>query len=279
MMPIALGHFQIHILSGGMIQLDPGGVFGTLPHTEWDQTWPVQGNGSVRLALNLVLVKTPRELILIDTGVGQKMDRDQAQRYGIVENPCVREQLAGLGYAASDISRVILTHLHYDHAGGATRRPAGREIILTYPQARYCVNRWEWQAAQQPDMRSAAGYLTDNWQPLKPQLELTHGRMPVTMGVTVWETGGHTRGHQAVLIESGGRKMMVWGDVLPTTTHLNPARVMAFDLFPLETMQFKQKILPQAASEKWLNVFSHDPRVPIGSICQTPENYFQIQEL
>lgn len=259
-----LGKFDIFSLHVGLMHADGGAVFGVVPKTIWGKKWATDADNRIALALRPLLIKTGRELVLIDTGAGRKMSPETRQRYGIEPTHSLADELAAHQVTPEDITIVILSHLHFDHVGGATQTLPDGTIGPTFPHARYIVNRIEWQTAHNPDPRSASSYLAENMEPLRRQLEFVNGRTAITMGIWTQHTGGHTKGHQAVFIESDGQQAMFWADIMPTTSHIKATYPMGYDLYPAETIQVKARLIPQAIREKWLCIFNHDPKTPFG---------------
>jgi glyoxylase-like metal-dependent hydrolase (beta-lactamase superfamily II) len=167
--------------------------------------------------------------------------------------------------APEDVTVVVNTHLHFDHAGGNTvLDPAGR-AVPAFPNARYFVSRSEFEHAEQPYERDRASYLADNWRPLAEsgQLELKPDAYEVVPGLTMETVAGHSRTMQCWRLERGGRTLFGFADLVPTRAHVPPAWVMGYDLYPVETVEAKKRLLPQAARDGWLCLFYHDPEAPL----------------
>ncbi|MEO0098096.1 MAG: MBL fold metallo-hydrolase [candidate division WOR-3 bacterium] len=260
------GNFEIYPILDGYFALDGGAMFGIIPKVLWQRTNPADEKNRITLALRTLLVKTPDCLILIDTGIGDKFDEKFSDIYKVDKAGGLEKSLAELKINPRDIDIVINTHLHFDHAGGNTQYDEKREVLPKFPKAKYLIQEKEWQAANQPDCRSRASYLKENFLPLRDygNLSLITGDYQVTEGVEVILTGGHTEGHQIVLITTKEKKIVYWGDLIPTVSHLNIPYIMGYDLFPLVTMKKKEEFLARAKAERWLMVFEHDPKVAIG---------------
>ncbi|MEO0102535.1 MAG: MBL fold metallo-hydrolase [candidate division WOR-3 bacterium] len=260
------GNWEVYFLLDGYFALDGGAMFGIIPKVFWNKTNPADERNRIKLALRTLLVKTPELLILIDTGIGDKFNDKFSDIYKINKANGMEESLAELKISPADIDLVINTHLHFDHAGGNTKNNERGEVVPKFPKAKYLVQEKEWRIANNPDCRSQASYLKENFLPLKDfgNLFLIAGDYQVTDGVEVLLTGGHTEGHQIVLITQGEKKIVYWGDLIPTVSHLNIPYIMGYDLFPLVTMKKKEELLARAKEERWLMVFEHDPKVAIG---------------
>ncbi|MCH7860022.1 MAG: MBL fold metallo-hydrolase, partial [Candidatus Marinimicrobia bacterium] len=216
------------------------------------------------LALRLLLIEGDGRRILVDTGMGHLWTEQQVKRFRI-EQPghAVDSALEAIGFNRQDVTDVILTHLHFDHAGGATLAD-GREIVPAFPNARYYTQRSQWDLANNPSPKDRASFIPENFVPLERhgQLELLDRGEEIAPGVELLVGNGHTDGHQMVKVTGDGQTMVFLGDTIPTTTHLRLPFIMGYDLRPLETLQEKQRLLAQAAEEGWWLFFDHDPQVP-----------------
>ena len=262
-----LGEFELDILSDGTFMLDGGAMFGTVPKVLWEKTNPADERNRIRLGLNCLLIRAPGETILIDTGIGSAYDDKFAFRYGVDKSTTdLLRGLAAAGVAAADVTRVVLTHLHFDHCGGCCVQAASGDFEPAFPQATYYVDGGELDRARAPDPRSKASYVPHTFEPLAEagRLELTSGEADVVPGVTLFPTPGHTENHRSVLVRSGGQTACFLADLVPTPSHLKPHYVMGYDVLPVETMKTRQRVLEQARSEEWLLVFEHSADVPAG---------------
>lgn len=269
-----LGDFCLSVISDGTFWLDGGAVFGVVPRVLWERVAPPDDQNRVRLALNALLVRTGRETVLIDTGIGDKWEEKYRQMYRVTQTPTLIESLAQSGVHLRDIDLVINTHLHFDHCGWNTRYVDG-VLRPTFPRARYIVQRGEYEHAQQPHERDRASYRSENWLGLEAsgQLELIEGDRQIVPGVQVVKLAGHNRDFQCVFIRSRGETAVFWSDLVPMTHHVQFPWIMAFDLFPEETLRHKKQLIPQAAREDWVCIFHHDPVIPIGKIVEENGKY------
>ncbi len=259
---MVLGKFDIKPIYDGFFALDGGAMFGVVPKVFWEKTNPADEKNRIKLALRTVLVKTGKELVLIDTGIGEKFQGKFEDIYKVDKTYSIENSLKELGIKLEDIKIVINTHLHFDHCGGNTRINERGEVVSKFSNAMYYIQADEWQYANNPDIRSKASYLNENYEPLQKSgnLKLIEGDIKIIQGIEVVKTAGHTPGHQIVLIKSEGRTAVYWGDLIPTASHLNIPYVMGYDLFPLTTINWKEKLLPRALKEHWLMLFEHDPK-------------------
>jgi glyoxylase-like metal-dependent hydrolase (beta-lactamase superfamily II) len=204
--------------------------------------------------------------MLIDAGLGDKNDQDFHERFAVDRRRNLDHSLAEAGLSVEDIDIVLATHLHFDHAGGFTARDAGGRLRPTFPRAQYIVRRGEWDDASHPHARSRASYLADNYAPLADAgvLQLVDADQTIMPGVRVQQTGGHTRHHQIVRIDSGGKAAAFVADLMPTPAHAADAWGMGCDLYPMDLLAAKQAFVKEAAAREILVLFEHDPAVAAG---------------
>jgi glyoxylase-like metal-dependent hydrolase (beta-lactamase superfamily II) len=256
-----LGDFELYTLSDGFFALDGGQMFGVVPKPLWQKRIPADDRNRVRLSLTCLLVRSGRANILVDTGIGDRFDAKQADIYGVEHPTTLLADLAKLGLVPEDIDLVIDTHLHFDHCGWNLRRQDGR-LVPTFPRARYLVQRGEWEHALNPTERDHASYIAECFRPVEAQTELLVGEREVMPGIRVEVVPGHTRNLQCVRIESRGEIAYFLSDLVPTSAHLSYPWIMSFDLYPMETLAAKKRLLPELAREEAVVVFPHDPHVP-----------------
>jgi glyoxylase-like metal-dependent hydrolase (beta-lactamase superfamily II) len=262
-----LGGFEIHALSDGTFGLDGGQMFGVVPKVLWEKKLPPDERNRVRLGLTCLLVRAGKYNILIETGVGDKFDAKHAEIYNINHSSNLLDDLSRHGLGEDDIDIVINTHLHFDHCGWNTRRE-GRQIVPTFPKARYFMQRSEWEHALHPNERDRASYLEEWFTPAEPQTVFVEGNCEIVPGIRVELAPGHIRDMQCVWIESEGQRACFISDLVPTRAHLPFPWIMSFDLFPMDTLASKKRLLPQLAEECALLVFPHDADVPWGRLVE-----------
>lgn len=263
------GAFQLHRLSGGFLWLDGGAMFGVVPKPLWEKKAPPDEKNRIRLATNCLLIRTGEKNLLVDTGCGGKYSEKQKEIYRIEQECRLLEELRRCGVAPEQIDFVINTHLHFDHCGGNTRR-AGDAVVPTFPNATYIVRREEYEAASRPNERTRASYFQHNWKPVEEEgrLKIVERDEEVVPGVSLVHTPGHTEGHQSVRVESEGAVLFYLADLCPTAAHVPLPWVMAYDVFPLTTMETRRQIYPQAIRERWLMFFEHDPAIVAGYLIE-----------
>ena len=269
-----LGDFTLHALEAGTLKLDGGAMFGVVPKPLWEKRIAADERNRIPLATRCLLVETPDALVLIDNGIGNKEDAKFLDIYG-VDNAATDGSITRLeqciraaGFAPEDVDVMIDTHLHFDHAGGNTFVDADGQLRLSFPNARYVVQKGELDWAHFANERTRASYFDRNYDPVLDagKLELVDGVAQILPGVEVRPTPGHTPHHQSVILRSGGQTACFLADVCPTTAHLPLPWIMGYDVEPLVTLESKRALFDQAAREGWLLVFEHDPTTPWGRL-------------
>jgi glyoxylase-like metal-dependent hydrolase (beta-lactamase superfamily II) len=264
---MTFGDFELIPLLDGFLRLDGGAMFGVVPKPLWELRAPADEQNRILLGLRPLVVRGERTMI-IDAGIGDKMDPRSCEIYGIDRAEHLDASLAAAGLTAGDIEIVLASHLHFDHAGGFTKRDVSGALVPRFPNARYVVRTGEWEDATHPHERNRASYLAENFIPLQEAgvLDLVPGDATIMPGVRVVRTGGHTMHHQIVFIESGGRTAVFAADIMPTTAHVSEPWIMAYDLYPMDTLAYKRGFVREAIARDYLVFFEHDPVIPAGYI-------------
>jgi glyoxylase-like metal-dependent hydrolase (beta-lactamase superfamily II) len=265
------GDFRLEVVPDTQFRLDGGAMFGIIPRVLWEKQMPPDESNRILMASNCLFVETSNERILIETGMGEKWSEKQTKIYGVNREKSFAQSLQEkTGYTPEDITIVVNTHLHFDHAGGNTKFDAQGSARPVFPNARYFVSKKEFEHAENPTDRDKGSYIADDWRPVQEtgQLELKPERYDVTSGITMETVRGHNGTMQTVCIQSGGQTIYSFADLIPTTAHLPLPWIMGYDLYPLETLENKKRLLPQAVKEKWLCYFYHDPKI---SLCRLIE--------
>jgi glyoxylase-like metal-dependent hydrolase (beta-lactamase superfamily II) len=272
---LRLGEFDIWGLRDGDFYLDGGAMFGVVPKTLWEKKCPADAANRIRLSLNSILIKTPAALILVETGIGTKMDQKFSGIYCIQAEPGLLASLSREGFKPEDIDFVINTHLHFDHCGGNTVRNEKGAVVPTFSRARYIIQKGEWEAAINPNEREKSSYLPENFLPLKEHgnLELIDGDTMIAQGIEVVLAPGHTARHQCVRIHSQGKTLFYLGDMVPTASHIGLPYIMSYDLYPLDTLESRKKFYEQAIAGDWILAFVHDPEHYFGKVKKTNKKY------
>ena len=261
------GDLELRPLFDGTLRLDGGAMFGVVPKPLWERRAPADERNRISLAMRPLLVRGDRT-VLIDAGVGGKMDEKSVEIYAIDRTRNIDHALTAAGLARTDIDIVLASHLHFDHAGGFTARDEGGRIVPAFPRARYIVRTGEWEDATHPHERNRASYVAENFVPLREAgvLDLKPDDGGIAPGVRVVRTGGHTMHHQIVMIESGGRTAVFAADLIPTAAHVDDPWIMGYDLYPMDTLAFKRAFVRDAIAREYLIFFEHDPAIAAGYI-------------
>ena len=259
---LTLGDFELSIFSDGTYPLDGGAFFGVIPKVMWSRKVAADERNYVQAGLNSLLIRTGKKNVLVETGMGNKLSERMIKFYG--QPAHLLANLAAAGVAPEEIDIVINTHLHFDHCGWNTVRSKDGKVAPTFPRAKYYAPEGEWQYARRPSERDAISYIPDNYDPLvqSGQMTLLKGGEEIVPGISVKTFPGHTAHMQAVIVESGGSTACYISDLIPTTAHIDVTWGMAFDLYPLQTIESKKQYYAKAIPEKWLTVFTHDPKTP-----------------
>jgi glyoxylase-like metal-dependent hydrolase (beta-lactamase superfamily II) len=257
----SLGDFELTAVSDGTYHSDGGAFFGVVPKSLWSRKVTPNANNLIQVGLNSIVVRTGEHTILIETGIGNKMPERMVKIYG--QPAKLLDNLSAAGFSPEDFDIVINSHLHFDHCGWNTVL-RGAKVVPTFPKAKYYVQEGEWQHGRRQLERDAISYISANYDPLieSGQMTLLKGDQEIVPGISVKVFPGHTRHMQAIIIESGGKTACYISDLIPTSWHLDLTWVMAFDLFPLETIDSRKRYYEKAVPEEWLTMFTHDPNLP-----------------
>jgi methylmalonyl-CoA epimerase len=261
------GDLALLSVHDGLFGLDGGAMFGVVPRTLWAPQSPPDDRNRITLATRPLVVEADWGRMIIDCGIGDKMDAKQRDIYAVNRDQTLDDALAAVGLAADRIDLVLASHLHFDHFGGATAQRGGR-LEPRFARARYIIRAAEWEEATHPHERNRASYIADDFVPLKDaRLVDFYGEdRTIRPGVRVVRTGGHCPQHQIVFVESAGKTAVFTADLIPTTAHIRDAWIMGYDLFPMETLAFKKQFIREAIDREYLIFFEHDPVVAAGYI-------------
>jgi glyoxylase-like metal-dependent hydrolase (beta-lactamase superfamily II) len=262
-MALTLGRFQLHQVRDGTFALDGGAMFGLVPKPLWTKHLAADERNRVHLALRCLLIVDGPRRILIDDGIGSRWDDKRREMYGIDPSQLdLDRELARAGCTREDITDVVLTHLHFDHAGGTTRIQDGAPV-LAFPRATFHLQRRNWKWAHQPSDRDRGSFRPEDFELLERsgRLHLLEGQTELYPGIELLVSEGHTVGLQLPRVTDGEDALFYCGDIIPTTAHLRASWGMAYDLYPLTVVEEKKMILAQAMEEGWILFFEHDPAV------------------
>jgi glyoxylase-like metal-dependent hydrolase (beta-lactamase superfamily II) len=257
-----LGDFELTIVSDGTYYLDAGGLFGVVPKPLWQKKISADAMNRIAVGTNCVIVRANGKIIVIETGIGNKLPEKLAKIYDAKAQ--LARELEAIGIDRKKVDVVINSHLHFDHCGWNTFRNDRGEVEPTFPNAIYYAQRGEWEHGSRQLERDKVSYISDNYDPLikSGQMRLLDGGSQIMPGISVALYPGHTRYMQAIMLESGGEKACYISDLIPTTWHLDLTWVMAYDLYPLETIENRKCLYAHAIPEKWLVIFTHDHETP-----------------
>ena len=261
------GSLRLDIVRDSDFRLDGGAMFGVVPKPLWERKFPADERNRIGLATNCLLVRGPGFTVLVESGLGDKWDDRSREMYAIAREPRLEESLRRLGVSPEDVDALVLSHLHFDHAGGATRRIGGA-VVPAFPNATLYVQAAELAHARAPNERDRASYLPENWEPYAAagRIEAVEGDREIRPGIRVVPLPGHNAGMQAVRIDSEGLTAFYFADALPTAAHVPIPWIMGYDLYPVDLIRNKKALLETAVREGWLCVFEHDPNVPWGRV-------------
>ena len=256
-----LGDFELTMLSDGTYLLDGGALFGVVPKSLWSRRVTPDEQNLVECGTNCLLVRGHGQTVLIETGIGNKLGPKLKAIYHPQER--LLESMAAVGLDPVNVDIVINSHLHFDHCGWDTMLQNGK-IVPTFRNARYFAPYGEWEHGTRQLERDRISYISDNYDPLirSGQMELLREDREIVPGIRVETFSGHTRHMQAVFVESQGQTACYISDLIPTSRHLDITWCMAYDLFPLETIENRKRYYSRAIPERWLTVFTHDHETP-----------------
>jgi glyoxylase-like metal-dependent hydrolase (beta-lactamase superfamily II) len=254
-----IGDYNISAVECERFALDGGAMFGTIPKALWEKAITADEKNRIDMSARAMLIQSSERNILVDTGMGQKWEPKFKDMYK-VSGSYLDQNLAAAGLTPDDITDVILTHLHFDHAGGATKLVDGK-LVPTFKNATYYIQEANYKWAINPNAREKVSYIKDNFMPLHEagKLKFVDGEHELFPGVHLIISNAHTHAQQLVKVTDGTQTICYCGDLIPTASHIPLPWVMGYDLYPLELMEEKKKLLEQAVDENWTLFFEHDP--------------------
>jgi len=274
-----LGNFELTMLTDGGYYLDGGAMFGVVPKVLWNKKMPADELNRLRLGLNTLVVRTGDKTIVIETGIGNKLPDKSVTIYG--NEMLLMKQFDEAGVYPAEVDIVINTHLHFDHCGWNTFRQSDGTVAPTFPRAKYYMQKGELAHAHEQHERDRVSYLTDNYDPLvrNGQAVILDGDSEIAPGISVQLYPGHTAYHMAVILESNGKRACYIGDLIPTTAHIHPTWVMGYDLDPIACIDNRHRFYKDAIPERWLVIFTHDPKVPWAYVGKDADGKYAIESL
>lgn len=259
---LSIGSYTLNAVETGEFALDGGSMFGVVPWTVWSRLIPPDERMRIPLAVRTLLIRGNGRTILVDSGLGTKFDKKLAKIYKIsFTRASLSASLKKLGVAPEEVTDIIITHLHFDHAGGLTYRDGKGALKLTFPAALHHLQKANLDYAQNPLPRDRASYLPDTVLPLagEARLNIVKGKAELFPGIEVFPLNGHSVGQQGVKVSDGKITLVHTADLIPTSRHLPVPFVMGYDLYPVTTMEEKTKFLKQAVEQNWILFYEHDP--------------------
>ena len=270
-----IGNYQLYPIETGRFALDGGAMFGVVPKPLWAKTNPPDDRNRIELAARALLIIGNGRKILVDNGNGPKFTEKQIDIYRLdMSQYELHRSLQRYGLKTDDITDVILTHLHFDHAGGSTYRENG-EIKPTFRNAKYYVQEAHWQQAMNPTEKDRGSFMQDDFMPLKEHgvLEFVEGEFEIFPNISLLIMNGHTAAQQLPKISDGTTTLLYCCDLFPTTAHIPLPYIMAYDLRPLTTLEEKKKVLSKACEEEWTLFFEHDPKTVAGCVKRSEKGF------
>lgn len=276
---MTFGDMELFLLEDGEFRLDGGAMFGVVPRVMWAKVAPPDDANTIEMNANMLLIKTGDRVVLIDTGLGGKWSEKEAAMFHVNSPRTLVTDLARVDVMKEDVTDVIQTHLHFDHAGGGTYIDSDGQLKVQFPNAKYWIQKGEWEAAIHPNAKDRRSYKPENLRPLEEAgvIEWLDGDGEIMPGISVRITGGHTMFHQLVQIESSGRTLIFAGDILPRATHVPLPYIMAYDLYPVDSMAFKEPFLEEAVEGNYLVIFEHDPDVKAGHLVRDERGRIKVE--
>jgi glyoxylase-like metal-dependent hydrolase (beta-lactamase superfamily II) len=270
-----IGSYELYAIETGRFALDGGAMFGSVPKPLWEKTNPADERNRITLASRSLLMVGGERRILLDNGCGTKLSPKLREMYRVDTSQFdLMRSLQTAGVTPGQITDVLLTHLHWDHAGGSTFLEGG-ELQPTFPEARYHVQKAHWDWAMNPTEKDRASFRPDDFLPLRERgvIELVEGERELFPGISVLVLEGHTTAQQLPLISDGKTTLLFCCDLIPTTAHIALPYIMGYDLRPLTTLADKKRILARACDERWKLFFQHDPQTAAGTVQRTEKGF------
>ncbi len=277
-----IGDYKLTALETGRFYLDGGAMFGVVPKAIWNRSNPADDKNRIEMAARTLLIKDSQRCIMVDTGVGGGWDQKFSDIYGVDHSKySLQKSLADAGVSNMDITDVILTHLHFDHVGGATFRDKDGTVRPSFPNATYYVQKKQYNWALNPSEKDRASFFNEKYVPLfeEGRLQLLDGETELYPGIFIRLTDGHTVAHQTVLVSDGTNSLYHPGDTIPTSSHIPLPFIMGYDNFPLITLEEKKSILRRAVEGEWALFFEHDPKHASVRVEKTDKGYRAAQPI
>ncbi|MGC8594130.1 MAG: MBL fold metallo-hydrolase [Candidatus Kryptoniota bacterium] len=271
-----VGNYDVRALDGGRFRLDGGAMFGIIPKALWSRTNPSDEQNRIELALRVMLIRGEGRVILVDTGIGTKWDSKFREIYAVDQTRnSLQNSLESFGLKPADITDVIITHLHFDHVGGAVSVDKDRKIVPAFSNAVYHIQKRQYEWALKPTEKDQASFIMENFVPIweSGQVNFLDGEVELYPGIFIKLSDGHTIAQQLVIIRGDGVTIFHPGDMIPTSTHVQLPYIMGYDNYPLITLEEKKRYLSRCVDERWVVFFEHDPLVDGAYIERTGKGF------
>ncbi|PNZ72495.1 hypothetical protein CD111_10955 [Mammaliicoccus stepanovicii] len=250
-----IGDFKIHPLQGGITQMDGGAMFGVVPKPLWSKKYPLNEKNQIPLVTHPILITTRDNNILIDAGIGNgKLTDKQRRNFGTTYESDLDKSLNQFDLTVDDIDIILMSHMHFDHACGLTTSD-GQSV---FKNATIYTSQIEWNELRAPNIRSKSTYWEENYKNIEHQVVTFVDKIEIIPGITMEHTGGHSAGHSVIEIENGAEKAVHMADILPTFAHLNPLWVTAYDDYPMDSINAKERLLQKYIKNNYWFIFYHD---------------------
>ena len=275
-----IGKWKVYALEAGFFSLDGGAMMGSVPKVLWEKTNPPDSKNRIELALRCLLVDDGENVVLIESGIGAKNSEKFIKMFDIhMEKYNLSNELSKYGYSHKNITHMILTHLHFDHAGGAVMYDENNNLVPAFPNAKYYISEKNWDAGLNPSPRDRASYIKENYILLKEygQLELVPENSNIIDGIDTYTVNGHTYGQQLIKISDNNDTLVFCSDLIPLESHLKLPWIMGYDLNAALTLKEKKEFLDLASKNNWLLFFYHDPKT-IAVRIKKAEKYYEVVE-
>lgn len=272
-----IGEYKLHSIQTGLFKLDGGAMFGVIPKNLWQKTNPADEQNRIDMCTRALLLESGKKKIIIDNGIGYKLNEKVNKIYDVNYSEFTLEKsMEELKFKHEDITDVILTHLHFDHAGGSTYYDEEKNLKLTYPNAVYHVQKKQYEWALNPSERDRASFFPENYKPLEENkvLNFIDDEFRFDETITLLPVNGHTNHMQIVKISDDNNTILYTADLIPTAGHIPAPYIMGYDLFPLTTLDEKKKYLKEITDNNWTVFFEHDPYTECAKIGLNEKGYF-----
>ena len=270
-----IGDYDLYSIETSEFSLDGGAMFGIVPKPIWEREAPSDALNRIDMVTRSLLLCSDEKKILIDTGNGTKWEEKYRDIYNIDTSQYnIENSLTKYGFNADDITDIINTHLHFDHAGGNTKIDDG-SIVPTFPNAKYWVTKEHWELANHPSQKDSGSFIEHDWKVLAENgmIETVNGNEPFIKGIDSYITQGHTAGLLHPMISDGTKTLFYGADIFPLAAHISIPWVMAYDVQPVVTMKEKEILLPKMQDEEWILFLEHDPNIQACTVHQDGKHF------